>query len=432
MSDSRRKNLAGGDCKRHSACRWARWRVWSAMLMVVALSNLVVVPAAELSGPQVTRPTAFVPPWPTGPFVVLPGGGVLAGRLRSLSAEVLELDSVSFGSLQITPAAVIGYRQTAAIGPPRPVQPQSVQQAGNVTVILANGDRLDATGLMIEKGQCQVRLEPAFNEASLVTLPLERVAAIDWQDRPAGQQAALRLPATGQDVCWVALEDGSRFPVHAADVKKAPDSDNGRTRLRPVLPGLPVTLECATEEIAVWLPRSTDRWLAFEQAQVLPLVVAAAYPQVGGLLPVPREHGFRTGATCSGDWPRLRGQTGFSAVAIHAPGCVEYAIDPAAERFTAVVGLDDSVGQGGSVVVRVTAASAGQSLSAVPEAGQDAVDAQELFCSELIRGGEPPLQLDLPLHRVTRLRLHVEPATAGNVLDRTLWLDPRVHGPSTR
>jgi hypothetical protein len=28
--------------------------------------------------------------------------------------------------------------------------------------------------------------------------------------------------------------------------------------------------------------------------------------------------------------------------------------------------------------------------------------------------------------------LHVEPATGGNVLDRTLWLDPRVHGPSTR
>ncbi len=427
MSKSWRKRLSGGDCKRHSARWWARWWVWFAMLIVVSASNLVAVPAADLSGPQATRATAAVPPWPTGPFVVLPGGGVLAGRIRSLSAEVLELDSVSFGSLQITPTAVIGYRQTAAIGPPR-----SVQKTANVTVILANDDRLDAAGLMIENGQCHVRRTLPLNEASLVTLPLERVAAIDWQDRPAGQQAAARLPATGQDVCWVALEDGSRFLVHAADVKKAPDSDNGRTRLRPVLPGLPVTLECVTEEIAVWLPCSTDRWLAFEQAQVLPLVVAAAYPQVGGLLPVPLEDGFRTGATCSGDWPRLRGQTGFSAVAIHAPVCVEYAIDPAAKRFTAAVGLDDSVGQGGSVVVRVTAASAGQPLSAVPEAGRDAVDAQELFCSELIRGGEPPLQLDLSLHRVTHLRLHVEPATAGNVLDRTLWLDPRVHGPSTR
>ena len=427
MSDSRRKRLAGGDCKRHSACRWARWRGWSAMLMLVCLSDRVVVPAADLAVRQETRATAAVPPWPTGPFVVLPGGGVLAGRLRSLSAEVLELDSVSFGLLQMGPAVVVSYRQTAAIGPPR-----SVRQAGNVTVILANGDRLDATGLMIEKGQCQVRLEPAFNEASLVTLPLERVAAIDWPGRLAGQSAALRPAATGQDACWVALEDGSRFLVDAAGVAEAQAGDNGRTSLRPAVPGLPATLECVTEDIAVRLPWSTGRWLAFEQAQVLPLVMAVPHQQAGGLLPVPPEDGFRTGATCGGDWPRLRGQTGFSAVAIHAPACVEYAIDPAAERFTAVLGLDDSVGQGGSVVIRVTAASAGQPLSAAPEAGQDAVDAEELFCSELIRGGEPPLQLDLPVHRVTRLRLHVEPATAGNVLDRTLWLDPRVHGPSTR
>lgn len=427
MSESRRKSLARGDCKRQSACRWARWRVWSTMLLLVGSSNLVGMPAADLSGPQATRATAFVPPWPTGPFVVLPGGGVLAGRLRSLSAEVLELDSVSFGLLQMAPAAVVGYRQTAAIGPPR-----SVQQPANVTVILANGDRLDAAGLTIENGQCQVRRTLPLNEDSLITLPLERVAAIDWPGQLAGQQAAVRPTATGQDAHWVALEDGSRFLVNAIDVAEAQAGDNGRTRLRPAVPGLPATLECVTEELAIRLPWNTSHWLAFEQAQVLPLVVAASCPQVGGLLPVPREHGFRTGATCSGDWPRLRGQTGFSAVAIHAPGCVEYAIDPAAERFTAVVGLDDSVGQGGSVVVRVTAASAGQPLSAAPEAGQDAVDAQELFCSELIRGGEPPLQLDLPLHRVTRLRLHVEPATAGNVLDRTLWLDPRVHGLSTR
>ena len=437
MSERQRKRLAGGDCKWQPVCRWALWRVWSAMLILVGSSILVVVPAADLSVRQATRATAAVPPWPTGPFVVLPGGGVLAGRLRSLSAEVLEFDSVSFGSLQMAPAAVVGYRQTAAIGPP----PQERRQDPNVTVMLANGDWLDATSLTIENGQCQVWRTLPLNEASLVTFPLERVAAIDWPGRLAGQQAAVRPAATGQDVSWVALEDGSRFLVDAADVKKASASDNGRTPLRPVLPGLPAPLECFTEEIAVRLPWSTGHWLAFEKAQVLPLVAAVPHQQAGGLLSVPRKLGFRTGATCSGDWPRLRGLTGFSAVSIHAPACVEYAIDPAAERFTAVVGLDDSVGQGGSVLIRVTAASVpagataaapGQRSPTVPEAGQDAVDAQELFCSELIRGGEPPLQLDLPLHRVTRLRLHVEPATGGNVLDRTLWLDPRVHGPSTR
>ena len=46
----------------------------------------------------------------------------------------------------------------------------------------------------------------------------------------------------------------------------------------------------------------------------------------------------------------------------------------------------------------------------------------------MIRGGEQPLALTIPLDQATALELLIETADGGEILDRTLWLDPRLIG----
>jgi hypothetical protein len=121
------------------------------------------------------------------------------------------------------------------------------------------------------------------------------------------------------------------------------------------------------------------------------------------------------GRTYSGDWPRLRGQTGFTAIGLHAPAAVRYRFDRPAVRFTATVGIDDTAGQGGSVRVRV--------LAGTQTPGQDTL--VEVFRSPVIGGGDALLAIDLPLADATSLELQVGLADGGAVLDRTLWLDPQ-------
>ena len=53
---------------------------------------------------------------------------------------------------------------------------------------------------------------------------------------------------------------------------------------------------------------------------------------------------------------------------------------------------------------------------------------REVFVSPVLRGGEPPLAIRAELRGATRIELVVDPADDGDILDRTLWLDPRVVG----
>jgi len=47
----------------------------------------------------------------------------------------------------------------------------------------------------------------------------------------------------------------------------------------------------------------------------------------------------------------------------------------------------------------------------------------------VLRGGDPPVAIRAELSAATWIELAVDPTDDGEVLDRTLWLDPRVVGP---
>jgi hypothetical protein len=51
---------------------------------------------------------------------------------------------------------------------------------------------------------------------------------------------------------------------------------------------------------------------------------------------------------------------------------------------------------------------------------------REVFVSPVLRGGDDPIVIRAPLDKATDLELVVETADGADILDRTLWLDPRV------
>lgn len=380
----------------------------AAAAVLVAGSALGQPPAAVVAEPESL--TSRVPPWPVGPFLLLRGGGVIAGQLRELTADRLVVETVSLGRLELLRAAVAGYRSSPRSGP------RSLAAADSpVSMRLANGDRL-AAGTVTCDGR---RLSlaglagmPAAGES--LKIPLERVLAIDLPPEQAALGAEQPFAgATG--IRWVALEDGTRLPCRQVAVDEG-GAATGRVSLTPAGAGLPTPLACPAAEVAVF---ETD----------------GAGLRLAGLGPTrcdaPDCWPLAIGQSVTGDWPRLRGLTGFTAIGLHAPAVVRYVFDRPVTRFTAVVGIDDSAGQGGSVTVRVAAGSglpagAGRGPAGRPATQRGGEVLAEVFRSPVLRGGDSPLVIDLPLVDATSLELQLEPADGSTVLDRTLWLDPQV------
>lgn len=372
--------------------------------LLLAASDGRGLRAMEVSG-EPAGLTEQVPPWPVGPFVILPDGGVLAGRLRELSADRVTIDTVSCGTLDLPRVAVAGYRSSPRVGP-------LIGGAGNavVRVALVNGDRIEANtvrcdGQILSLGG----LSGSMPTGQPLEIPFDRVLAIDLtadETLPGGFFGDFR----GR---WVGLADGTRFGCADAADQPARDRE-GMVSLQPLTEGFVLPLQCPATEIAVVEPPGSRLRLAFVEP-----VDGLARSEAASLT---------RGCSFTGDWPRLRGLTGFTAIGLHAPATVTYAFDRPAVRFTATVGIDDTAGQGGSVTVRVAANTApGNAEQVQPAEGQASEDwLKECFRSPVLRGAEQPVVIDLPLPGITILQLEVQPADGGTVLDRTLWLDPQV------
>ncbi len=105
---------------------------------------------------------------------------------------------------------------------------------------------------------------------------------------------------------------------------------------------------------------------------------------------------------------RIGGRAFAHGLGDHAPSRTEVPLHPGWTRFTATVGVDDEVGERGSVVFRVL------------------VDGEERWRSDLLRGGDPgvPVAVDLTGGRV--LTLITEPGPDGMDYDHADWADARL------
>ena len=387
---------------------------WLIPAVLIAVGGCPCLLAAETTA-EPAGLTEQIPPWPVGPFVMLRGGGVVAGRLQTLSADRVVIDTVSCGTLDLPRPAVVGYRSSPRVGP-------RIDSAGNASifVMLANGDRIEATSVSCDGVVLLLDgLAGSSPTGQPLEVPFDRVLAIDLLADDASSDAQARTARSASKAAvsaadrWVALADGTRF-ASADVVDRANREPAGFVGLRPLLEGAVVPLACPDTEIAAVESASSRLRLALVEPEEGPTRTVAA--------------SLTRGCTFTGDWPRLRGLTGFTAIGLHAPAVVRYRLDRSAVRFTATVGIDDTAGQGGSVRVRVAANTAVDNPEQRRLAdGQKAGDVlTECFCSPILRGAEEPFLIDLSLADATIVQLQVEPADGGTVLDRTLWLDPQI------
>ena len=111
--------------------------------------------------------------------------------------------------------------------------------------------------------------------------------------------------------------------------------------------------------------------------------------------------------SCEGKPLRLAGATYERGLGSHAPGVIRVELDGKAERFIALVGVDDETEGKGSVRFKING------------------DGKLLFDSELMKGGQAPREVDLPLAGVKQLLLLMESGPDGRNYDHADWVNAR-------
>jgi hypothetical protein len=99
-------------------------------------------------------------------------------------------------------------------------------------------------------------------------------------------------------------------------------------------------------------------------------------------------------------------------LAMHSTSRLAYSLDERDLRFDALLAVDDSAGQGGSVVFRVFLDRAGGWRS--------------VFESPTIHGGDEPRPCSVDLTGASRIALVVDFADRADELDHADWLDARI------
>lgn len=340
------------------------------------------------------------PPWPAGPLVLLRDGGVLAGRIAAADENGVELVSASLGRLVLPTGAVRGYRASQGIGPGA-IAPAADHDGRRHLLILANGDRVAARRIAWKADA--VTIEPATRRSAAtpqatVSIPAAAVRAVEF----ASSTAAPATPSTGgrPPHIMAAIVDGSRFTIASLE-PASPLAGGRRVRLAMRLRDRELSTHCDADEIvAIAVDGGRGAFLAGREPDV--------FEQAGDFGPA---WPLARGHAVTGDWPAVRGVTAFTALGMHARARVRYRLDGPATRFESLVAIDDSAGAGGSVIVRVLA-------------GDGEPPLQEVFSSPVLRGGDAPLRIRVEFSASSVLELVVDPADGGDVLDRTLWLDP--------
>ncbi|MGV3724674.1 MAG: NPCBM/NEW2 domain-containing protein [Actinomycetota bacterium] len=120
---------------------------------------------------------------------------------------------------------------------------------------------------------------------------------------------------------------------------------------------------------------------------------------------------FRQDRSSSGRPLRLGGKTYARGLGTHSRTELTYGLDGGVESFAAAHGLDDAVGGSGSVVYRVYG------------------DNRLLYESPVVRGGDVPIEIKLPVKGVLLLRLEVDFADGGDAADQANWAEARLLRP---
>jgi hypothetical protein len=249
--------------------------------------------------------------------------------------------------------------------------------------LLVGGDRL--TGRVAE-----IKDDALFLEGSLgpVQAPLSGVLAICF-DPPPPERARARAVRT-----LVGLEDGSLLV--ASEIVPANGAGRARVRFGSIAGivgiGEIVFVQPLGGHVAYLSDVEPHR---FEHVPYLDLE-----------WPLGRDHNVLGGRLRAG------GRLFAKGLGVHSEARIVYRLDGSRARFSSAVAIDDSARGGGSAVFRV--------LLAEGNAWRVA------HTSEVIRGGDAPVPISVPLGDAKGLALVVDYADRGDELDHADWLDARL------
>ena len=270
------------------------------------------------------------------------------------------------------------YQPLVSRGASSHVPELSFRKFAEDTLILRDGTRL--TGVLEDLSTESIRIETAVGA---VSVEVERVDAI------ALDSALVQQPDAGPTSALLMTRDGAWLTLHAWSVNA--DSElEGRTHVDTEF-RIPLA---DVARIACYGPRVVDlttRTIA--DTRVTPFVSRVEEMLInrnvrGGFLGLDdREYARGFGMT-----------SGMSAT---------FPLEPEDRQFRAIVGLDDAVGNEGSVVFTVD------------------VDGRRVYTSPLVTGADPAIVVGpLEIAGGKQLTLSVEFAEYGNVQDVANWSDP--------
>lgn len=253
----------------------------------------------------------------------------------------------------------------------------SLRSFADDTLILSDGTRLAGTLETLAAGS--FRLETVVGP---VDVPAERISAV------AMNAALIQQPAVHDLSVLAMLRDGTWLTLHELTV--AQGEVFGRTGFN-----------------AEWRGRLADVVrLAWYGPRVADLTLRAPVEEVATPY-ISRRAQMRVNRSVRGHWLQLGDRVYPRGFGMTSGLRVKFLLEPGDRQFRTVVGIDESVGEAGSVVFVVE------------------LDGRRLYASPMLTGRDAPVVVGpLDVSDGERLTLSVEFAEQGHVQDVADWCDP--------
>jgi hypothetical protein len=341
-----------------------------------------------------------------GGQVLLAGGSVLAAQALAIEGDSLVVESGLFGRLKLpldivravlfaTPTeAAARDRLLARITAPADGDKTPATDAGD-RLLLANGDVLSGTITGLAERQVTVKFVGRTQQATdAAKVDTDGVAAMVFNPE------LLREPAAEKGLrAIVGVNDGGRLVAASLEL----DDQHARLRI-----GRDLVLSAASQCVVSLQPLG-------DRVTYLSDLRPAAYefvPYLGGKWPLAGDRSVAGGALRSGGALYVKG------LGVHSGARVTYRLERPYASLAADLAIDDHTAGKGSVVVRALVSDA--------EQADEAKSWRLAYTSPVIRGGQPPVAMSVPLREVKRIRLEIDYADRGDELDRANLLDARL------
>jgi hypothetical protein len=339
------------------------------------------LPVAGWEIESLRRPNDRTLAGPAGAQLVLGNGDRLRGTPKRCTQEVIEIESELFA------VAKVPLERVSAILFDGPKEARACEQLCRELTrgprpqdraVLANGDSI--TGTLLGFSDAAVRIEVS-GAATELKRPTVRAIALS--------SALSSFPKPSALYAQVLLSDGSVLSLF--DAQLADTTLHGKAAFGG----------------DVALPIEHVRAIEFRNGRVTYLsdLEPADFrhrPYFG------LEYGYERDRSIGRNPLALAGRPFRKGLGVHSQSELTYTLDAGFQRLEATVGIDDETAGQGSVVFRVL------------------VDDKLAFESTMLTGASNPLPISVPVFGAKRLRLQVDFATQGDVLDHADWAGARL------